>query len=194
MVLDMVFDWDDERPTRTLTTADRKWLLGEAKGKCEYCGVKVTIEKKGITANVHHIKPIEYGGKDTSRNLIVLCPNCHSATHSETDGYSPKELKSKIAYRLNPIKKKSPAQSAKKSTAKVKVAKSKSSKSTKSVPAKAKPKKTNTAKASTNTKAKPKVKTKANTMKAKPKTSKVTKVKPKKKVTKSKTTKSKASK
>jgi len=51
-------------------TPARKKIITEEIGKCENCGDKKSLE-------VHHIKKISKGGKNTPSNLIVLCHECH---------------------------------------------------------------------------------------------------------------------
>ncbi|ASS95980.1 hypothetical protein BS1321_19960 [Peribacillus simplex NBRC 15720 = DSM 1321] len=61
--------------------------------ECQLCGYKLRKADGTYTAEAHHIKPYNklHRGDDNSRNLIVLCPNCHSqfddlyfAIHPET--------------------------------------------------------------------------------------------------------------
>jgi len=44
------------------------------KPTCERCGYSETID-------IHHIKQRRDGGKNSSDNLIILCPNCHALFH-----------------------------------------------------------------------------------------------------------------
>ncbi|MGZ4663577.1 MAG: HNH endonuclease [Frankiaceae bacterium] len=37
--------------------------------------------------NVHHAIPQSWGGQTTPDNLVVLCPNSHTATHRLIDAY-----------------------------------------------------------------------------------------------------------
>ncbi len=34
-----------------------------------------------FAGEVHHIIPLEYGGKDEWNNLMLLCPDCHKKVH-----------------------------------------------------------------------------------------------------------------
>lgn len=45
-------------------------------GVCARCG-----EKNFAILQIHHIKERFRGGKDTLRNLELLCPNCHMTHH-----------------------------------------------------------------------------------------------------------------
>ncbi len=51
-------------------------LCAERGGKCEMCG----YENYNIL-QIHHIIPKADGGTDESRNLMILCPNCHMEEH-----------------------------------------------------------------------------------------------------------------
>ena len=57
----------------------RRYLL-ETRGCCEECGVTDTYNGKLITLQCDHID----GNSDnnTLNNLRLLCPNCHSQTHT----------------------------------------------------------------------------------------------------------------
>jgi len=48
------------------------------RGRCLVCKQPITIETQ---YDVHHIKPIVVGGKDTINNLALLHPNCHRLVH-----------------------------------------------------------------------------------------------------------------
>lgn len=85
--------WGSER-RRTLTPGEKKYLLLQAKGKCEYCGENITA--RGIKEEIHHIVPWASRGSDNYHNLIVLCPNCHS----KAEYISKEEFRLKIEYRL----------------------------------------------------------------------------------------------
>ncbi|OKY78664.1 MAG: Restriction endonuclease HNH family [Candidatus Methanohalarchaeum thermophilum] len=51
----------------------KEWIKERrANGKCEYCG------QSNYTLEAHHILPKSEDGADDPRNLIALCPNCHS--------------------------------------------------------------------------------------------------------------------
>lgn len=34
-----------------------------------------------LLRNEHHVHPLEYGGKDISQNIVVLCAGCHQLLH-----------------------------------------------------------------------------------------------------------------
>ena len=43
---------------------------------------------------VHHIQPLAEGGKDTVKNTVALCPNCHREAHF---GINKEKLKEKLS-------------------------------------------------------------------------------------------------
>lgn len=48
--------------------------------RCQLCGYKLRSANGGYKSEAHHIRPFNkvHRGDDTSKNLIVLCPNCHT--------------------------------------------------------------------------------------------------------------------
>lgn len=71
---------------------------------CKVCGMNFEacygIEFKEII-EVHHIVPVSRIGKeyvvDPIKDLIPVCPNCHTALHSKKNGtYTPEELRTLI--------------------------------------------------------------------------------------------------
>ena len=48
-------------------------------GICRCCGMK--------GSEVHHIKPIVYGGKDEPENMVVLCSVCHTHSPDEPEEF-----------------------------------------------------------------------------------------------------------
>jgi 5-methylcytosine-specific restriction protein A len=63
------------------------WVLGEAKGCCEGCGLPAPFIKMDGEPflEVHHIRWLADGGSDTTTNAIALCPNCHRRCHYSED-------------------------------------------------------------------------------------------------------------
>jgi HNH endonuclease len=47
---------------------------------CEVCGFSFKLQDSS-RLHSHHLRPVEHGGDDCARNLIKLCPNCHSTAH-----------------------------------------------------------------------------------------------------------------
>lgn len=61
--------------------AERLYL---ANGICEDCKQMAPFYRKSDGSpylEVHHIKPLSEGGKDTLKNTVALCPNCHRKRH-----------------------------------------------------------------------------------------------------------------
>jgi 5-methylcytosine-specific restriction protein A len=59
-------------------------VMFRAKGKCEGCTKDAPfLRRKDGTPylEVHHVKQLADGGKDTVENAIALCPNCHREKH-----------------------------------------------------------------------------------------------------------------
>lgn len=49
---------------------------------CQFCGIsRATLQMMGDNLQVHHILPVCEGGIDDPRNLMVLCPWCHTEAH-----------------------------------------------------------------------------------------------------------------
>lgn len=75
---------------------------------CELSGHKCTI-CGAPWIELHHILPLEKGGKTEYENLIVLCPNCHTRVHKENIPNQTQlrhyKLKQEIAYELPVINK-----------------------------------------------------------------------------------------
>jgi len=67
---------------------------------CKGCGLLMSDKYGDIATGfieVHHIVPVSEGGNnyliDPSRDLLPLCPNCHSIIHRKTPPLTLKELK-----------------------------------------------------------------------------------------------------
>lgn len=81
----------------------RKLCIQHYGCKCYIC--KISLEKEyGDIAegfiHVHHIKPISEIGKsyevDPIKDLIPICPNCHSVIHTKNPPYTIAEMKKKM--------------------------------------------------------------------------------------------------
>ncbi len=59
------------------------WVLNNANGVCESCGINAPFEKEDGTPflEVHHLRRLADGGSDTTTNAIAVCPNCHRELH-----------------------------------------------------------------------------------------------------------------
>jgi len=49
-------------------------VLRHARYRCQNCGLR----GRHVKLEVHHIVPRSKGGSNNFKNLVVLCPNCHS--------------------------------------------------------------------------------------------------------------------
>lgn len=60
----------------------RRFALGRAKGRCEYCGAEGFPMHNGRTyLETHHVIPLHDGGLDSVSNVAALCPNHHREAH-----------------------------------------------------------------------------------------------------------------
>ena len=55
-------------------------IFRNQEGCCPVCKQSLAIESP---YEIHHIKPIVMGGKDTINNLVLLHPNCHRLVHAQ---------------------------------------------------------------------------------------------------------------
>jgi hypothetical protein len=53
----------------------------------EWCECVSDHSPKAYVANRHHVVPLSWGGSDDSSNVVMLCPNSHSAVHRLLDEY-----------------------------------------------------------------------------------------------------------
>jgi len=57
-------------------------LVKELRGyNCQLCGDVIRKTDGRFYAEVHHLDPLFQEGLDFSRNLVVVCPNCHKRFH-----------------------------------------------------------------------------------------------------------------
>lgn len=57
-------------------------LVKEQRGyKCQICGTTITKVVGGFYAEAHHLDELSDGGLDFSKNIVVVCPNCHKRCH-----------------------------------------------------------------------------------------------------------------
>lgn len=61
----------------------RDYALARADGKCELCRAPAPFNLPNGTPflEVHHVKQLANGGRDTISNAAALCPNCHRNAH-----------------------------------------------------------------------------------------------------------------
>lgn len=67
-----------QRLVRNSTIADK--LKEYYNFQCQLCNYQLRKSDGGFTAEAHHIQPYNkvHKGDDTTKNLIILCPNCHT--------------------------------------------------------------------------------------------------------------------
>lgn len=71
----------NEKRPRT-TKAKRNLLSKSGKGKCRYCGAKLTR----ATATIDHVRPRSGGGYDRLANFVLACKACNQAKGSMSAG------------------------------------------------------------------------------------------------------------
>lgn len=62
--------------TREFNAKLKKEVFGRCNNKCHICNFSIQQ-----ILNMHHIIPVNLGGKDLIENLTLLCPNCHTLVH-----------------------------------------------------------------------------------------------------------------
>lgn len=67
----------------------KRQVLERAKGKCEYCGVRVSWGKPGPLAfrrqfNCDHVNPIARGGRGVLGNGAAACSECNGMKYEKT--------------------------------------------------------------------------------------------------------------
>lgn len=84
--------YSPRRRAQTVTAFARSaevvaWVLREAQGKCEACGVSAPFLLASGTPylEVHHVLRLADGGPDIVENAVALCPNCHRRLHHSID-------------------------------------------------------------------------------------------------------------
>jgi len=93
---------DINEPKRVMRTSDhyersplvKAWVLNEAKGICELCDSSAPfVDNNDLPfLEVHHVKPISIGGRDSTSNAVAVCPNCHRRCHHSKDRLEATEL------------------------------------------------------------------------------------------------------
>jgi hypothetical protein len=59
---------------------DRQKVLDRDRNRCRNCG---RGPEKDVELEIHHIVPLDAGGRDTLSNLVTVCTECHRAIHIE---------------------------------------------------------------------------------------------------------------
>jgi len=75
-----------EVKTRAVQRIERNYSLArvvkEQRGySCQLCGYKIKKATGGFYIETHHLEALGDGGLDFSKNIIVVCPNCHKTLH-----------------------------------------------------------------------------------------------------------------
>ena len=65
----------------------KAWVLREAAGRCELCGVDARFRAADGSPylEVHHARMLAEGGPDTVENAAAVCPTCHRRLHLGID-------------------------------------------------------------------------------------------------------------
>jgi 5-methylcytosine-specific restriction protein A len=63
------------------------WILKNSNGICESCNEPAPFTKPDgdFYLEVHHLRRLADGGRDTVTNTVAVCPNCHRALHFSND-------------------------------------------------------------------------------------------------------------
>jgi len=59
----------------------RRFVLIRAAGQCERCGTPGFLTESGLYLETHHVIPLSESGRDSTENVMALCPNCHRQAH-----------------------------------------------------------------------------------------------------------------
>ena len=78
----------------------KRLLHGIQKGKCMYCGVKL----RDGDGHVDHKLPFARGGKETPKNMQLLCAPCNTRKGALTDGEFRKRFKAVLPATLPPAR------------------------------------------------------------------------------------------
>lgn len=74
---------------KILDAPTRRAVESRAGAKCEVCGYGDGMPSLASIFSVHHMVPVQYGGSDSTENLILLCQNCHKLAHEYEVGRLP---------------------------------------------------------------------------------------------------------
>ena len=73
--------WNERESNQIALYGQYKALYHKQHGKCAYCDRLFKSIDENF--NLHHLKPIKFGGKMSQNNLRLIHQECHSAIHSE---------------------------------------------------------------------------------------------------------------
>jgi len=71
----------------------------QSNGRCSVCGIKFSEQYSGISRDclvAHHVKPIgnrQEATETTLNDIDLLCPNCHSAVHTQNPPLTAAQLR-----------------------------------------------------------------------------------------------------
>lgn len=71
-------------------------VLFRANGICQLCkkvGPFISLKTNQPFLEVHHVIPLEENGKDSLKNTVAICPNCHREAHH---GINKDEIREKL--------------------------------------------------------------------------------------------------
>jgi 5-methylcytosine-specific restriction endonuclease McrA len=81
----------------------RRVVLLRSAGVCECCGTIGFLTAAGVYMETHHVVPLSELGRDSTDNVVALCPNCHKAAHFALDRA---DIKRDLIRLLDSLKKK----------------------------------------------------------------------------------------
>jgi len=80
---------ETEVPSRRFTRSleVRLRVLTRADGRCERpsCRAPAFETQGGVYLETHHVVPLSENGRDSTNNVVALCPNCHRMAHHWID-------------------------------------------------------------------------------------------------------------
>ena len=81
----------------------KAWVLLNAKGVFEACSNPAPFNRIDGTPylEVHHLKQLADGGRDTIDNAVALCPNCHRELHF---GENKEQLEEELYQQIDRLK------------------------------------------------------------------------------------------
>ena len=97
-----IFDdlFGGSKPKRASLKDWKVLLHTQQKGKCQYCGTRLCAGD----GHVDHKLPFSRGGKETPKNMQLLCGPCNTRKGALTDGEFRKRFKSVLPATLPPSK------------------------------------------------------------------------------------------
>jgi 5-methylcytosine-specific restriction endonuclease McrA len=80
------------------------FVFQQASDLCECCGGPSPFLRKDGQAylEIHHVKPLTSGGRDTVDNAVAVCPNCHRELHYGREAQTLTEKLYRNVARLKP--------------------------------------------------------------------------------------------